>query len=61
MEVDSEAWVIRVTRTKTLTLVADAALEAFVKSDGYVQVSSALTAGVASCTIASIMLPCPSI
>ena len=48
---DPEAWAIRETHTKTLALVAETDLEDFVKSEGYVQVSSALTASVDFCRI----------
>ena len=37
---DPKAWAIRETHTKTLALVVEANLEDFVKSEGYVQVSS---------------------
>lgn len=56
----SDARAARETRTKTLALAADAALEEFVKSNGYVQVSSALTASVASFTMTRIILLSPS-
>ena len=37
---DPEAWAIRETHTKTLALVAEADLEDFGQSEGYVQVTS---------------------
>lgn len=51
IQVNFEDRVVRETRSKILALVAEAALQDFINSDGYVQVSYVLTLDGAVCIL----------